>query len=325
MEYLDLDPSSSNPRARLILNSSIDDLHFRAMGPLTKDAEELFDTAVVDVGVERLNLVNDLMSEGLTFTIPDALGTPVVRWEQAAKIGHAQRSMIPNPRGERQMPDRKLLSIPLFATWDDFSFGVRELRASARAGQPIDTSMISQATRRVNEGIEDAAINGIPFNVSGNNAPGLLNAPSVNTFLIGTTWNTATGEEILTDVLNMVDILQADFKFGPYNLYVPTNHNNKLNEDFKANSDKTIRQRLEELMFEGRNLRIRVVDQLPDNRPTLMQMTNDVADVLMGQEPTIISWTDEPGFQFDFLVLAFIVVRFKDDFDGNSGIIVGNI
>lgn len=311
--------------AMLAVNSIAD---LRELAPLPLYAQELIDKAVIQVGLDRLVIAQDIMAEGLVYTLPDPLSVMELVWEKESKIGAAKRTMLPGARGERQMPARSTVRIPVYATTEEFSLNIRTIRAAERAGAPLDTSMVSQATRRVNEAIEDAMINGAGLNVAGNSAPGLLNAPNANTYAYtgNEAWDVAghTGEEILTDVLGMIDELQADHKYGPYNLYIPTTYGNKLNEDFKANSDKTIRQRLEELDAGGRPLRIRVADQLPANRTVLMQMTNDVADMVVGQQPVPVSWTDGPGWERMFVILAFMIPRVKDDYEGQSGICLGN-
>lgn len=295
----------------------------RALAPLPKDAQELIDRAVVQVGLERLVVAADIMSEIPTFDLPDPLSIMELYWEREAKVGHAIRVMQPAARGERQMPDRKPNRIPIYATTDDFSFNARVLRASQRSGQPIDTSMVQQATRRVNESIEDATINGAGLTVDGNEAPGILNAPGANTEILTASWNTATGEQILADVLRMIDDAQTALYFGPYNLYVGTTYGNALNADFKANSDKTIRQRLEEIEVGGRNLRVRVADRIPTDTVVLLQMTSDVTDMIVGQLPAAVSWEDGPGWERFFVVLAFVIPRVKRDYEDRTGIVIG--
>lgn len=301
---------------------------FRAASPLPKDAQELFDKAVVTVGRDRLVIVEDLLAEGLTYNLPNWLAVPTIYYERVGRAGHAQRTMVPKARGERQVQDRAGTTLPIYATWDDFSFGIRELLAAERVGSPLDTAMVEEATRNVNEAVEDQAINGAGFSVNGNSIPGLLTAPNANTqaYVGNEAWDNSghTGEEILTDVLNMIDGLQADGYYGPYNLYVPTTYGSKLNQDYKSATSGTIRERLEVLEAGGRPIRIRVADQLPANRTALVQMTSNVLDVIVGQTPTNVSWEDGPGWERFFVVLACLIVRFKTDYDGGSGIILGN-
>lgn len=314
-----------------LLRSGGDIAAIRAMAPLPKDAQELIDTAVVNVGLDRLVIAGDVMAAGLTFPMPGWLGQMELYWEKAAKIGDARRTMTPGARGERQMPDRTPARIPIYATMDDFSFHIRVLLASQNGGAPLDTTGVEQATRRVNESIEDSFINGANLQVGGLTAPGLLNAPNVNTqaFIDAESWTDVnhSGEDILADVLNMITVLQSDKKYGPYNLYIPTEYGIKLSEDFKANSDKTIRTRLEEI--EEINS-IKVADQMPGDsavggpKVVMLQMTSDVVQAVVGQEPTTVNWTDGSGWEQFFVVMGCIIPRVRDDYDGQSGIVVGS-
>lgn len=297
----------------------------RSLSPLSDKAQVLVDRAVVNVGLQRLVITADIMAAGLTYNLTDPLSVTQVEWESVSKTGGAQRTMNPSARGEFQLPDRKINRVPVYLTTDDFSLGIRTLKMSQRVGQPLDTTLVEQATRRVNEAIEDATINGAGLNVGGYTAPGLLNAPNANTYTIVKPWNTtAVGDEIRKDVMNMIGVLQGDLKYGPYNLYVSTLYWNALTADYKLNGDKSIITRLREIEAGGRNLDIKVADQLPTGTVILMQMTSDVVEIINGQPPTVIPWTSLDGFTLFWLVMAIIVPRVRSDYDGNSGIVIGS-
>jgi uncharacterized linocin/CFP29 family protein len=297
----------------------------RALSPLSDKAQVLVDRAVVEVGLQRLVVAADLLAEGLVYPLADPLSVTQLEWDTISKTGGAQRTMNPSARGENQLPNRTPNRLPIYLTTDDFNIGIRTLKMSQRVGQPLDTTLVSQATRRVNEAIEDSVINGSGVVVGGYSAPGLLNAPNANTQTIATAWNTtATGDQIRVDVMSMVSKLQADVKYGPYNLYVGTSYGNALEADFKANGTLTIRQRLEQIEAGGRNLRIRVADQMPTTTVTLVQMTNDVIELVNGQAPTVIPWTSLDGFTLYWLVMAIMIPRVRSDYDGNSGIVIGS-
>lgn len=305
----------------LVQCDTLDDL--RVLSPLPKDAQELIDSTVVRVGLDRLTVAADIMASGLTYPLPNWLSVMELVWEEEAEIGGAIRTMTPGARQERQMPDRNVLRIPIYATMEYFSFNIRTLRASERAGSPLDTSMVAQATRRVNESIEDATLNG-GVTIDGNPSPGLINAPNVNSYIYesNTPWDdpSKTGEDILIDVLAMIGLAEDARRFGPYGLYIPTTYGNKLNDDFKANSDKTIRQRLLEIdSLEN----IEVADQLPADRTLLVSKTDETVDMIEGQQPTVVSWADGPGWNFMFAVMACMVPRVRDDYDGKSGVVSG--
>jgi len=296
----------------------------RALSPLSDKAQVLVDRAVVSVGLQRLVVAADVMAAGLTYPLTDPLSVTQLEWESISKTGGAQRTMNPSARGEFQLPNRTINRLPIYLTTDDFSLGIRTLKMSQRVGQPLDTTLVEQATRRVNEAIEDAMINGAGVTVGGYGAPGLLNAPNANTYDITINWNTtATGDQIRVDVMNMIALLQGDLKFGPYNLYVGTAYGNSLTADFKANGDKSIIARLQEIQAGGRALIIKVADQMPTTTVALVQMTEDVVQMVVGQPPTVIPWTSLDGFTLFWLVMAIMVQRVRSDYDGNSGIVIG--
>jgi len=310
----------------------------RALSPLSDKAQILVDRAVVNVGLERLVFVADLLAEGLTYPLDDPLSVMYLEWEQVSKVGTAQRTMSPSARGENQLIDRRVKRLPIYVTTDDFSVGIRTLKASQRVGTPLDVTQVEQATRRVNEALEDAALNGgttsdgTQFTVGGYSAPGLLNAPNTNSFSLTADWtgtNTigTTGPAMLADVLAMISLLQADKRFGPYNLYVGTKAGNLVESDFKVNTTDTIRTRIEQIQAGGRNIRIRVADQMPNatsgTQVALVQMTSDVVQIVNGQPPTVIPWTSLDGFTLYWLVMAIMIQRVRDDYEGNSGIVIG--
>jgi len=305
---------------------SIDAL--RAASPLPDEAQRVIDGEVIQVGLERLVVVADMIEAGMVMDLPNAMSVLQVYHERANKIGHAKRTMTPSSRGENQLLDRTGVRTPIYVTMDDFAFNVRLLLASRRAGAPLDTAQVGQATRRVNEAIEDAAINGAGLVVDGDSTLGILNAPNANTvaYKDNESWTVAThsGEDILEDVLDMIEQLQADRKYGPYNLYVNTAYGLKLEEDYKSATSGTIRERLESIdVGGGRRLRVRVADQLGTDRTFMMQMTKDVADIIVGQQPTPVAWQDAPGWEFNFAVMAIVVPRVKDTYTGQSGIVTG--
>ena len=323
--------SSAPPHiGQLLLKANLSINELRAMSPFEENAQKIIDQAVVEVGLDRLVVAADIMSAGLTYNLPNALSVMEVQWERTSHTGGAQRTMSPSARGENQLFDRDVKRVPIYLTTDDFSVGIRTLQMSQRIGAPIDTAMVSQATRRVNEAIEDAMINGAGIQSDGYTTYGLLNAPNANPYIYqgggaGTPWTDGgkSGQEILDDAMDMIEKLQADKKYGPYTLYVNTAYGNALNMDFKANGSLTILQRLLELRVGGSTLNVVSADKIPTDYTILVQKTSDVVDIIMGQSPTVIPWTSADGFTLYWMVMAIVVPRVRDDYDGNSGICIG--
>lgn len=299
----------------------------RAASPLPDDAQRVIDQALIEVQLDRLSIVASLMGDGLVYTLDNALAVPELYQEKINQTGHARRVMNPSSRGENRMVDRTGYTIPIYLTMDTFELNARPLAVSRRVGAPLDTTMVAQATRRVNESLEDAVINGPGVQFNGHTAYGLLNEPNVNSvsYVSNESWSASghDGADIYADVMNMVEELDSNNYHGPYVLQVPTAYWLKLNDDWKANSDKTILQRLTELRFGNQPLRIEQADMLPADRTIMYQPTRDVLELVVGQMPTVVSWADGPGWEFNFAVMSIVVPRIKSTYTGQSGVVKG--
>ena len=317
------------------LQGLIDSDNFRAAAPLpiNPESQVVIDGAVLRVGMERLQFVQDLLAEGLTFTLPDPLSVPFLEHRTRGRAGTARRVMNPASRGETSVAPMSFGRLPIYLTMADSQFNIRELRMSQRVGIPLDTSGIEQDTREVNEAVEDAAINGATtldgqdLQVDGYAAPGLLNAPNANTagLSLADWYTTPNGTNIMTAINAMLVKLKDDHKFGPYNLYIPSSVGIAWNSDFKANGNDSIMTRIGQIQTGGRPLRIRPLDKLPATKVGLVQMTTDVVDIVDGQRPTVIPFTSLDGFTLCNVVMAILVPRFRSDYDGDSGVCIGTL
>lgn len=306
---------------------------FRAAGPLSDKAQVMIDNAVVRVGLSRLTVAADVIAAGLVYPLADPLSITQLEYNKVNKVNSVRRVMNPSARGENVMQDMTQTRTPIYLTLADANMDIRALRMSQRVGLPLDTSLIGAQTRGVNEAIEDAIING-PTTLDGQaltdagyTAYGLLNEPNVNTkVLTSAAWSTApVGATVFTELEAMKLQLQGDKKFGPYTLYVGTTVGNALDADYDVTSPSrglTIRERL--LKIEGLTA-IRTADFMPATKVVLVQMTDDVVDMIVGQYPTVIPWTSLDGFTIHNLIMAIMIPRVRSDYDGNSGIVVGTL
>lgn len=306
---------------------------FRALAPLPDKAQVLLDRAVVEVGLQRLTVFADVLAAGLTFPLSDPLSVAQLEWNTMNKVGAAQRTMNPQSRGENKKPIVSPNRLPIYLTTDEFEIDIRTLKTSQRAGMPLDTAIVKQCVRAVNEALEDAIINGATtldgqdLKVAGYSAYGLLNAPNAEAqSLTLADWDSSpAGATIFANVMSMIEKLQGNKKYGPYHLYVPTGVGLALDNDYNATNNAqglTIRQRL--LQIESLRS-VKTADMLPSTKVLLVQMTNDVVDIVTGQPPTIIPWTSLDGFSIHNLVMAIMVPRVRSDYNGDSGVCVGTI
>jgi hypothetical protein len=92
-----------------------------------------------------------------------------------------------------------------------------------------------------------------------------------------------------------------------------------MGNDYKAESDKTILQRVKEIEGVGD---IKTSYYVP-NADTVfaVQMTSDVVDLVNGFGPTVVQWDTLGGLQSNFKVMAIMIPRVKSTIIQQSGII----
>lgn len=296
---------------------------FRTLDTLRKDEWQLLDTTIVQETRDRLRIAQRLRDRGMVFPLGGDLGVTVLQWQEQNDPGSAELTMDGVTRGRSDRPEFNLRSLPLPISHSDFYLNTRELQAGRRMGTPIDTTMARVSARRVAEQTEDLIVVGSSLNFGGGSIQGLTNATNRTTgsFSAGT-WSAAarTGAEILADVLAMIGDARADAHYGPYELFIPQEFETKLDEDFDASSadTRTIRERL--MQIEGLEA-ITVLDRMATDNVVLVQMTPDVLDLVVGQEPRTVEWESEGGFRINMKVFGVMVPRIKDTFANRSGIV----
>lgn len=310
-------------------SGGIDPVQFvRANSPLPADAQQLIDDVLVRDALTSLVIVRDLMEEGLVYPLDNWFGVTELYWEAGNEVGTPVRSMSPVTRRENYKADRTGYRLPIPCTSMEFAIEPRELAASQRAGAPLDTANVEQGMRRLNEANEDAVLNGMSEIKSlGNTVPGILNAPNAHghTYTGGELLTAKSGEEIVAEVGIMLGLMDEDDQPGPYNWYVPkADHRYLATTDYKANSSDTILSRLQAIESGGgRNLRVRMAGKMPATKSAMIQMTNDVIQLVVGQEPEHLSWEEGP-FDIRHVLLSCIVPRVRTNYSNQSGIVIGS-
>jgi uncharacterized linocin/CFP29 family protein len=295
----------------------------RVAETLRRDEWKAFDTAIIGAGVQRLRAVADLYAAGLVKNIANGFGKTIFEWETVNDMGPAAMSMDGMAKTDNERLDFDSAGVPLPIIHKDFFLHLRHLAASRNGGTPLDTMQAAMSGRVIAETVEDLLINGTDKVFRGLPIYGYTTYPYRNAINFGNSdqaWADAgkTGEEILTDLLTMLSTAKDDRFYGPYVLYVDSATSFKLEEDFKANSDKTIRQRL--LEVEGISS-IRTLDMLDDNNVLLIQMTSDVVVMLNGADLQAIQWDVEGGMRINFKAMTIQVPLIRSDIDNRCGIV----
>lgn len=291
----------------------------RTLDTLRKDEWVHFDEALVEEAAIRLRGVADLIGAGLTRPVPNSMGKTVYQYEKATDMGPATVSLDGLAQTENDRVEFELSSLPLPITHKDFFINLRTLMASRERGESLDTTQVRVAGRVCAEAIETMLFDG------GKTFGGLPiygyrthTHRNTGTFTAGT-WSASgrTGAEVLADVLKMIAGLEADRMYGPYWLYVPSNFSTKLEEDFKAASDKTIRQRLLEV---DRIAKITIADKMTADEAVMVQATSDVVVMATGEPLQTIQWDIDGGMRVNFKAFTIQVPLVRSDSQGRSGV-----
>lgn len=314
--------TGTGPVAAALMGSGFNVNSLRTNDVLRKDEWERFDEKVIEVARQRLVGVGDLLSRGLSFPVDNALGVTRVEWEKVSDMEPAVINMAGVTEGEGDRVTYELEGTPLPIIHKDFTINIRVLEASRTLGQTLDTTQAALATRLVSERTEQMLFDGFA-GIKMQNAVilGYKTAPDRNTGSISD-WSDVgtTGETINLEILAMMLALQTDNYNGPYGLYVPIDYFNKLLEDFKANSDKSILTRIMEipdLEF------IKISRNLPggaSGQVIMVQLTSDVVDMIDGLQPTMVQWETQGGMVINFKVMSIMAPRMKSDANQQSGI-----
>ena len=290
---------------------------FRAQAVLRKDEWIQYDTALVEVARKRLVAVSDLLSAGMRYPLNNALAKTRLEWETVSDFNPASITMSGLSEGENDRVTFELTGMPIPIIHKDFNINLRALMASRTTGDALDTIQAQLAGRIVAETIESILFDGATVLGSNNTIYGLTTQPNRNTGSLSAPWNLATGEQIVSDIQVMLDAMVTDNMYGPYNLYVSASSYIHLGDDYKANSDKTIMQRVMEIPGISA---IRPTKDLDDDEVVMLQMTSDVAEMVDGIQPSTIMWETHAGFVSHFKVMAIMVPRMRNDQANQSGI-----
>jgi uncharacterized linocin/CFP29 family protein len=288
---------------------------------LRKDEWIEFDNIVIRESRERLRYVNMLRNRGLVKSV-DGMSKFSLESDNLNEFQPAELTMDGINRASKDMANYELTGIPLPIAHKEFDIPLRKLNASRTVGEALDTTQIELATRQVSELIEDIHLNGASsYKAANYTLYGVSDHPNANTGSLTANWDdsAASGTTILADVQNMLEAARADGFYGPFALLVPGNFEGALDNDFKANSDKTIRERLMQL---DSIAEILVLDKLDDDTVVLQQLTADVMRTIDGLNITTVQWDSVGGMGLNFKVMGIQVPNPRATQSGKSGIVV---
>ena len=307
--------------AQRLLSSGMNVNALRTNASLRKDEWKLLDDAIIAVARDRLVGYADLLSRGLTYTIANGLGTTILESENVSDFNDAELSMDGATKSDNDIVNYEVVGIPLPLLHKSYQIPIRKLAASRNRGESLDTTQAELATRKIAEKQEAMLFTGTSsFAYGGYTIYGYTDFPSAQARSMGTSWATDSGVNIIADVLAAKQLCINANQFGPYMLYVPTNCETNLDNDYSTSKgDNTIRDRI--LKIEGIQ-GVKVADKLANDTAILVQMTKDNVRADIGLPLTNVQWDDVGGMINKFKVMTITVPELRTDQDGNSGIVV---
>lgn len=307
--------------AKVLLANNMDTGALRTNDLLRKDEWKQLDDAVVQIARIRLVGVGDLIRRNLVYNLTNGLGTTVLEYEDISDMEAAEMNMDAITRGEKDRIEYSINYLPLPVIHKEFSINIRTLNSSRRLGQPLDTTQATVASRKVSEKVEDVLFNGASsYAFGGGIIYGYTDFPQRNTVTLSQQWTASgkTGMEIIDDGRAMKQASIDAKHYGPWKMYVPTNYETILDDDAKAESDRTVRQRI--LDIAGIE-EVSVADKLAAHNVLLVEMSPETIRMVIGLQVQTVEWTTEGGFVTHFKVLTIMVPQPRADQDGQCGIV----
>lgn len=296
-----------------------------AQATLTKEAWLQLDTAILKVARNRLRAVADLRGAGLTFGIPNGMGTTVLEYQKMNDTGNAIISMDGLRTASDFRPVFESAYLPLPFIHSDFQYSARQIATSRQTGAPLDTTTGEMAARRVAEQTELLTLGRLStYAYGGGTIYGMCNFPSRLTATItspaATAWTAATH---LSEVLAAKQTLQDAKHYGPYVIYYSSAWDKYLDNDFNTNyPNKTVRQRISEI--DGITA-VRTLDYLDTTSSTynmiILEMDTGTIRLVIGMDVTTLEWDDMGGLRKNYKVMCIIIPQLRADYNSNTGIL----
>lgn len=291
----------------LVKNSVVTNDNF-----VPRDIYEYLNPVIREASEETQRVLGPMGSLGLLTSRPGGLGVKKVTDEREGLLDEAGFNMEVQPQQDnnRLGYDEQSAAVPVASI--DFSIGVRDMESF----QDVATRHTMKATRKILKLKESAIFNGAPnIKHDGATVYGLRTFPDRNTALLTGSWNSLTGDQVLADVQAGIEVLTNKDKEGPYVLLIPVQYRKKLQEDFKANGDKILSQRITELDDVSA---IIWTKRLADDEIVLMQAATNVFEIVDTVGITVVPWQVHPGLLHFKVMSAFTIFPKSDKPEGSA-------
>jgi hypothetical protein len=297
---------------------------------LPYDGWRYWDDSLVRVMRQQLTVYGDIVGQGLSMNIPNAMGTPVIMHQTMTDAGEADLSMDGIRQTKRDQTIFDLQGLPIPLVHSDFDFSLRDLEMSRNPGRggvvmPKDTTMIEQSTRKCMEKIEKFFLGTLAsYSFAGFTAYGLTNYPYRTTRTL--TLPTAAGwtpETTYGEIMDMIQDAHNVLFYGPYMIWYSPAWFRYFNADYSSAqpSAGVLNDRLARIP----NIKFwHQADFLGAGYTILLvQVSPAVIQALNGIKLHVMQWDAVGGLVKNYKVLGCMVPRLRRNANGNTGIVHG--
>ena len=322
-------PQSLSPnqvaKAQLQANSVTERNQIRANATSLSDDEwDTLDEAVMTPLRNDLVLTQAMEGAGLTHDLQ--------WWENESTWGlrggmtDAEHSMSLSTRSEEDVLAYGKQGVAVPYSIKDYRIEENHLERSRQMGTAIDTAMAAEAARQVAELVENTILYGAPElnweDMRGNvlETPGLLNVSGRAQQPASGAWS--DGATAYGDIIEGMGILK-DRNFDPtgrgYWLLVGSAQDTQFENDYKAESDRSIRDKIAGHTNIGN---VQYVPEMPDGEAVLLQPTERVIDLArLPDGPLNIEWSTHGGTEIHNKIYHLAAPRIKHDEEGQTGVV----
>jgi len=299
---------------------------------LRRDEWKRLDDVVVGIAESRLGGIQDLVDNGLTYNLGNAMGTTVLETHDVGDALEADLTMDGVTRAQADRPEWKHNYLPIPIIHADYEINTRALAASRNMGNAIDTTLAERAARKINLKLEQMLFTDTSYSwgetdsYSRNSIYSYVNFPDRNQVTLATNWDASakTGKAIVDEVLSLKQSSINNYHYGPmWMLYVPTAYETILDEDYvganpDTRTDSTIRERILKIAgIKG----VKVVDTLTANNVLLVEMNSQTVRLIRGMGIQNVEWQTEGKFINKYKVMTIQVPQIRSDQNGKCGIV----
>jgi hypothetical protein len=285
---------------------------------LHRDEWKQLDEAVLKISETRLNGIQDLINNGLTFNLGNAMGTTVLEYHTMSDAMEAELTMDAITRSQGDRPQFETAYLPLPIIHVDYQINARVLAASRKLGNPLDTTSAERAGRAVASKLETMLFTNTSYTYGGGTIRSYLSEPNRNLGTLTGAWTGLTGVQIVVDVLRIKQSSINALHYGPWAMYIPTAYETRLDNDYNATTPGTTTR---ERILKIDNIEsVKVIDTLPVGNVLLVQMTPDVVRLVRGLGIQNIEWKTEGKMITKYKVITIQVPQVRSDQKGSSGI-----